>query len=92
MAIDDEIDSIKRQYPESQSNLALSLTLKLLSILPGGSGLVVKLSEVLRSHFSTRAMEERLRLLFDALERMVYQAQTASAVLCYSRLLFSIIY
>jgi hypothetical protein len=48
MAIDDEIDAIKSQYPESQSNLALSLRLKLLSVLPGGSGLVVKLSEVLR--------------------------------------------
>jgi hypothetical protein len=47
MAIDDEIDAIKSQYPESQSNLALSLRLKLLSVLPGGSGLVVKLSEVL---------------------------------------------
>lgn len=45
--------------------------LKLLSVLPGGGGLVIKRSEVLRSHFSTRAMGERLRLLFDALEGMV---------------------
>lgn len=71
MAIDDEIDAIRSQYPESQSNLALGLTLKMLSALPGGTGLVIKLAEVLRAHFSTQAMGERLRLLFDALERMV---------------------
>lgn len=71
MAIDDELDAIRSQYPESSSNLGLSLSLKLLSSLPGTTGLLFKLSEVLRSHFSTKAMSERLELLFDALERMV---------------------
>ncbi len=71
MAIDDEVDALKGQYPEPQSNLALGLTLKMLSALPGGTGLMVKLAEVLRAHFSTHAMGERLRLLFDALEKMV---------------------
>jgi hypothetical protein len=71
MAIDDELDAIRSQYPESSSNLGLSLSLKLLSRLPGTTGLLFKLSEVLRSHFSTKAMSERLELLFDALERMV---------------------
>jgi hypothetical protein len=46
VAIDDEIDAIRSQYPESQSNLALGLTLKMLSALPGGTGLVIKLAEV----------------------------------------------
>jgi hypothetical protein len=71
MAIDDELDAIRSQHPESQSNLVVALTLKMLSVLPVGTGLVIKLTEVLRAHFSTRIMGERLRLLFDALEQMV---------------------
>ena len=67
MAIDDEIDALKGQYQESQSNLALSLTLKLLSALPSGAGLAIKIAEGLRAHFSTHVMSERLRLLFEAL-------------------------
>jgi hypothetical protein len=71
MAIDDELDAIRGQYPEGSSNLGLSLSLKLLSSLPGTTGLLLKISEVLRSHFSTKAMSERLKLLFEALESMV---------------------
>jgi hypothetical protein len=71
MAIDDELDAIKSQYPESGSNLGLSLTMKMLATLPDQTGLVFKLIEVLRGHFSNKAMLERLRLLFEALERMV---------------------
>lgn len=70
MAIDDEIDALKSQYPESHSNLALVLMLKVLSGLPDSTGLAFKIAEVLRSHFSTHAMVERLQLLYDALERM----------------------
>ena len=71
MAIDDEIDAIKSKYPESGSNLGLSLSIKMLASLPDQTGLVFKLIEVLRGHFSNEAMLERLRLLFDALEGMV---------------------
>jgi hypothetical protein len=71
MAIDDEIDAIKAQFPEPGSNVALELTLKLLSALPAGAGLAFKIVEVVRNHFSRDAMSERLRLLYDALERKV---------------------
>jgi hypothetical protein len=71
MAIDDEIDAIKSQYPEPHSNLALSLAIKALSGLPGGLGLALKIADVLLNHFSTHAMVERLQLLYNALERMV---------------------
>ena len=70
MAIDDEIDALKSQYQESQSNLALSLTLKMLTAVPG-VGLAFKIAEGLRGHYSAAAMSERLRLLYDALEKMV---------------------
>lgn len=70
MAIDDEIDAIKGQYQESQSNLTLSLTLKMLTSVPG-VGLAFKIAEGLRSHYSAAAMSERLRLLLEALEQMV---------------------
>jgi len=71
MAIDDELDAIRSQYPESHSNLALGLTLKVLAGFPAGTGLAFKIAEALRIHFSTHAMVERLRLLHDALEGMV---------------------
>src|SRR5258708_38633762 len=71
MAIDDELDAIRGQYPEDSANLGLSLGLKLLSSLPDTTGLLFKIWEVLRSHFFTIAIWERLKLLFDALEKMV---------------------
>jgi hypothetical protein len=75
MAIDDELDAIRSQYPESSSNLGLTLSLKLLTSLPGKAGLLFKIGEVLRSHFSTKVMSERLNILFDALEGMVRRFQ-----------------
>ncbi len=75
MAIDDELDAIRSQYPESSSNLGLTLSLKLLTSLPGKAGLLFKIGEVLRSHFSTKVMSERLNILFDALEGMVRRCQ-----------------
>jgi hypothetical protein len=71
MAIDDEIDAIKSQYPEPHSNPALGLMIKVLTGVPGGIGLASKIADVLRGHFSSREMGERLQLLYDALETMV---------------------
>ncbi len=86
MAIDDELDAIRGQYPEDSANLGLSLGLKLLSSLPDTTGLLFKISEVLRSHFSTKAISERLKLLFDALEKMGGWDEAAGLIADLSRL------
>lgn len=71
MAIDDELDALKGQYPEPNKNLGLDLSLGALTAVPGGIGLATTILNVLRSHFSAKAMAERAQLLFDALERRV---------------------
>lgn len=71
MAIDDELDALRGQYPESTKNPGLDLSLAALTAIPGGIGLAAKIANILRNHFSSNAMAERAQLLFDALERMV---------------------
>lgn len=71
MAIDDELDALKGQYPETSKNLGLELSLGALSAAPGSIGLGATILNILRNHFSAAAMAERSQLLFDALERMV---------------------
>ena len=71
MAIDDELDALKGQYPEASKNLGLELPLGALAAVPGGIGLAAAILNVLRNHFSGKAMTERAQLLFDALERKV---------------------
>jgi hypothetical protein len=71
MAIDDELDALKGQYPESSKNLGLELSLKVLTAIPGQIGLAANILNILRNHFSTKTMAERAQLLFDGLERMV---------------------
>ena len=71
MAIDDELDALKGQYPQQSKNLGLELSLGALTAIPGGLGLAATILNVLRNHFSANAMAERAQLLFDALERKV---------------------
>lgn len=71
MAIDDELDALKSQYPESSKNIGLEVSLRTLTAMPGGIGLAAKILDILRNHFSAKAMAERTHVLFDALERTV---------------------
>jgi hypothetical protein len=67
MAIDDELDQLKQQYPEATENAGLEVTLNLLSALPT-VGPAVAVVQGLREHFSTRREIHRLQVLFEALE------------------------
>lgn len=71
MAIDDELDALKNQYPEATRNLGLELSLGVLTVVPGMVGITATVLNILRNHFSTKAMAERAQLLLDALERKV---------------------
>jgi hypothetical protein len=71
MAIDDELDALKGQYPEASKNLGLELSLGALTTVPRRIGLAATILSVLRKHFSGKAMTECAELLFDALERKV---------------------
>jgi len=53
MAIDDELDQVKQQYPEPVENVGLEGTMELLSLSPQ-LGPVVSVVQGLREHFSTR--------------------------------------
>ena len=70
MAIDDELDQVKQQYPEPTENVGLEGTMGLLSLLPQ-LGPVVSVVQGLREHFSTRRAVQRLQVLFDSLEKKV---------------------
>jgi hypothetical protein len=71
MAIDDELDALKEQYPEPSGNFGLEISLRVLSAVPGPFGLAAQIGDVLRNHFSAKTMAERAQVLFDGLERMV---------------------
>jgi hypothetical protein len=71
LAIDDELDALKNQYPEATRNLGLELSLGVLTVVPGMVGITATVLNILRNHFSTKAMAERAQLLLDALERKV---------------------
>jgi len=71
MAIDDELDALKSQYPESTTNPGLDVSLKVLSAIPDGFGLAAAIFDMLRNHFSAKAMHERMQVLFNAIEGMV---------------------
>jgi hypothetical protein len=75
MAIDDELDARKGQYPEPTSNAGFDISIKALTLLGGSVGIGATILDTLRSHFSTRAMIERLQALVEGLENMVRQLE-----------------
>ncbi len=70
MAIDNELDQIKLQYPERSENPGLEVTMKLLSGL-APVGPVISLIQGLRDHFSWKYAIRRLEILLRALEEEV---------------------
>jgi hypothetical protein len=70
MAIDDELDQLRQQYPDEPENAGLEVTMNLLSALPS-VGPAVAILQALREHFSTRRALQKLQVLLDALEREV---------------------
>ena len=79
MAIDDELDARKSQYPEPTSNIGLDVSIKALTLLGGGIGIGATILDTLRSHFSTQAMMERITALLEGLESMVRRIEERSA-------------
>jgi hypothetical protein len=79
MAIDDELDAIRGQYPEPTSNAGFDISIKALTLLGGAAGIGASILEALRSHFSTRAMVERLQALIEGIENMVRRLESESS-------------
>jgi hypothetical protein len=79
MAIDDELDAIRGQYPEPTSNAGFDISIKALTLMGGAAGIGASILGALRSHFSTRAMVERLQALIEGIENMVRRLEAESS-------------
>lgn len=79
MAIDDELDAIRSQYPDLTSNAGFDISIKALTLLGGATGIGASILEALRSHFSPRAMVDRLQALIQGIESMVHRLEGESS-------------
>ena len=70
MAIDDQLDQVRQQYPEESANVGFEGAMYLLSLVPT-TGPVAAIIQGLREHFSSSRAVHRLQVLFDALEATV---------------------
>ncbi len=70
MAIDDQLDQVRQQYPEEAANVGFEGAMYLLSLVPQ-TGPVAAIIQGLREHFSSLRAIHRLQALFDALEATV---------------------